>query len=490
MTASKAQQKLKRYQRLLEVGQIITSEMSFDTLFPLVIEHTNSIMDTEASSVFLFDEKTEELWSLVSTNLKRSEIRIPATQGIAGWVFQHMTHTVVNDTSCDPRFNASVDTKTGFHTKNTLCVPLVTRQKTCIGTLQVLNKREGAFTNDDVDVLTSLSNYVTVALENSRLYDDLKAMNKAKDRAISHLSHELKTPLALISASITAASSKLGSLSGIDRHMAMAERNVRRLLRLQEEIDGIMNETAAEYKTMISRLVEDAFHFVEHQRGADTAYEGALALVSDYIGSIYRTHRESVERISPRGLLHTICQDAKSAMAAREVEIVEDLTDGGEIVANPDAVTKVLEGILRNAIENTPDEGRVEVTTRLDDVHLLIKVRDYGTGITPENQKLIFSGFFHTQDTDHYSTKTPYAFNAGGSGADLLRAKVFSERYGFSIGFESTRCAFIPEDTDDCPGRVSRCPFIRDISGCRASGTTFRLTIPAEGHTPSHGMET
>jgi signal transduction histidine kinase len=469
--------KLARYAELLEVGQIITSEMSFDVLFPLVIEHTNSIMDTEASSVFLFDEKTEELWSLVSTNLKRSEIRIPATQGIAGWVFQHMTHTVVNDTSLDPRFNASVDAKTGFHTKNTLCVPLITRQKTCIGTLQVLNKREGAFTNDDVDVLTSLSNYVTVALENSRLYDDLKAINKAKDRAISHLSHELKTPLALISAAISAASSKLGSLSGIDRHMAMAERNVRRLLRLQEEIDGIMNETAAEYKAMISRLIEDAFHFVEHHRGADTAYEGALALVSDFIGSIYTTHRESVERISPRELLHTICQDARSAMASREVEIVEDLTDAGEIVANPEALTKVLEGVLRNAIENTPDEGRVEVTTRLDDTRLLIEVRDYGTGITPENQRLVFAGFFHTQDTDHYSTKTPFAFNAGGSGADLLRAKVFSERYGFSIDFESTRCGFIPEDTDDCPGRVSRCPFIRDISECRASGTTFRLTM-------------
>jgi len=481
MGVSKSQQKLKRYKSLLEVGQIITSEMSFDILFPLVIEHTNSIMDTEASSVFLFDEKTEELWSLVSTNLRRSEIRIPATHGIAGWVFRHMTHTVVNDTSCDPRFNASVDAKTGFHTKNTLCVPLITRQTTCIGTLQVLNKREGAFTNDDVDVLTSLSNYVTVALENSRLYDDLKAMNKAKDRAISHLSHELKTPLALISAAISAASSKLGSLSGIDRHIAMAERNVRRLLRLQEEIDSIMNETAAEYKAMISRLIEDAFHFVEYQQGlAPGVCEEALALVSGYLDSIYRTHRESVERISPRELLHKICQDARSAMGQRQVEIVEDLTDGGEIVANPDALTKVLEGILRNAIENTPDEGRVEVTTRLDDTRLLIEVRDYGTGITPENQKLIFTGFFHTQDTDHYSTKTPYAFNAGGSGADLLRAKVFSERYGFSIGFDSTRCGFIPEDTDECPGRISRCSFIDDVSGCRASGTTFSLTIPLE----------
>jgi signal transduction histidine kinase len=482
MGISKTQQKLERYRRLLEVGQIITSEMSFDVLFPLVIEHTNSIMDTEASSIFLIDEKTEELRSLVSTDLKKSEIRIPATHGIAGWVFQHMTHTVVNDASGDPRFDAAVDAKTGFRTRNILCVPLVNRQKACIGTLQALNKRRGAFTDDDVEALTSLSNYATVALENSRLYEDLKAMNKAKDRAISHLSHELKTPLALISAAIGAASAKLTNttVSGIEGNMAMAERNVRRIFRLQEEIDGIMNEKATEYQTTISRLVEDAFHFVEHQRGVDPAYEGALALVSDYIGSIYKTDRESVERISARELLHGVCDACRSAMAERKVEIAEDLTDEGEITGNRIALKKVFEGVLRNAIENTPDEGRVEVTTRLDDTHLVVEVRDFGTGITPENQKLIFTGFFHTQETDHYSTKTPYAFNAGGSGADLLRAKVFSERYGFSIGFESTRCAFIPEDTDECPGRISRCPFIDDVSGCRASGTTFCLTIPLE----------
>jgi signal transduction histidine kinase len=484
---SRDQQKLARYEKLLEVGHIVTSEMSFDVLFPLVIEHTNSIMDTEASSIFLLDEKTEELWLLVSTDLKRSEIRVPATQGIAGWVFEHMAQTVVNDTSRDSLYNPSIDAKTGFHTRNILCVPLVTRQKVCIGTLQALNKCQGIFTGDDVEVLTSLSNYVTVALENSRLYEDLKAMNKAKDRAISHLSHELKTPLALISAAIGAASAKLGSFSGIEGNMAIAERNVRRLMRLQEEIDGIMNEKTGAYRATISRLIEDAFYLVEHLKGADPAYKGALALVSDFISSIYKTECESVEKIFPSKLVHDICDATRSAMGTREEEIVEVLIGEAEVITNQDALKKVLEGILRNAVENTPDEGRIEVATHLDGTCLVVKIRDFGTGITPENQRLIFTGFFHTQDTDHYSTKTPYAFYAGGSGADLLRAKVFSERYGFSIAFESTRCAFIPEDIDECPGRVSRCKFIHDISECRASGTVFSVTIPI-GETAEEGL--
>jgi len=78
-----------------------------------------------------------------------------------------------------------------------------------------------------------------------------------------------------------------------------------------------------------------------------------------------------------------------------------------------------------------------------------------------------------------YSTKKPYQFNAGGGGSDLLRTKVFSERYGFSVEFESTRGQFIPDDTDECPGKISECPFIETRSECFSSGgTTFSVRFP------------
>ena len=156
-------------------------------------------------------------------------------------------------------------------------------------------------------------------------------------------------------------------------------------------------------------------------------------------------------------------------MGSREVWIVEDLPGEVGIATNRSALERVFEGILRNAIESTPDEGRVEVTAGVSNGHLVIHFRDFGTGITEENEKLIFTGFFHTQDTDHYSTKTPYAFNAGGAGADLL-GESLSERYGFLVEFESTRCAHLPDDTDECPGRISRCLFAKNESPCQAWG--------------------
>lgn len=475
------EQKAERYAKLLRVGQIITSEMNLEALFPLIIQHTNGIMDTQASSIFLYDKKPNELWSLVSTDLKKNEIRIPATYGIAGWVFQNRAPTIVNDTLSDPRFDADGDEKTGFRTRNILCVPLINRQKECVGTLQALNKNTGNFTDDDVEMLSSIADYATIALENSRLYEELKAMNKAKERAIDHLSHELATPLALISSTLTKISSGLSQakVAGLEKSMIIAQRNLKRLMRLQEEIDNIVRERLVEDRAKITRIIEDAIHFIEYQNGVRRGeYGKVLNLLSDYLDSIYKVGEERTERFFVGDFLKSVCDDTRRAMGQREVEIVQDFDRGVTVIANRSALEKVCSGILRNAVENTPDQGRIEVTAKIEGDQMVIRFRDFGTGVTTENQRLVFTGFFHTQDTDYYSTKAPYDFNAGGSGADLLRAKVFSERYGFEIDFESTRCSYIPEDIHECPGRISLCQSISNRSDCFASGTIFSLRIP------------
>jgi len=72
-----------------------------------------------------------------------------------------------------------------------------------------------------------------------------------------------------------------------------------------------------------------------------------------------------------------------------------------------------------------------------------------------------------------YSSKRPYDFNAGGKGADLLRMKIFSERYSFKIDMVSSRCRFIPKESDICPGRISKCAFCENKEDCYHSGGTI-----------------
>src|SRR6185295_6979121 len=109
------------------------------------------------------------------------------------------------------------------------------------------------------------------------------------------------------------------------------------------------------------------------------------------------------------------------------------------------------------AIENTPDEGRIEVSARPAEKDGLaaIEIRDFGVGITAENQRHLFDGFYHTQDTPSYASRSSYEFDAGGKGLDLLRVRAFAGRYGWTLTFESERCRFIPREADICPGRIS-----------------------------------
>lgn len=120
-----------QYKQIYNVGQIITSEMNMGVLFELIIDQTNQIMGTERGSVFLYDEKSAELWSLVATGMKKNEIRIPSDYGVAGSVFKNKTPLIINDAYNDPRFYAEVDKLSGFRTKNILCIPSINQKGDC-----------------------------------------------------------------------------------------------------------------------------------------------------------------------------------------------------------------------------------------------------------------------------------------------------------------------------------------------------------------------
>jgi signal transduction histidine kinase len=471
--------RLRRYKKAFHVGQVIASEVDRDRLFEVIIHQTNEVMESIRSTVFLHDDKADQLWSLVGVGLKKREIRIPSDYGVAGWVFQHRAPVTVNDAYNDPRFYSEVDKKSGFRTRNIMCVPLISWSGHCIGALQSLNKSSGDFTDDDMELLTFISHYVTVALENMTFFEELKALNKAMERAMNHLSHELKTPLALIR---TIFDRFLKDLNEGDdpKHARMIHRgirNVKRLTDLQGKIDDILGLKAYEEKDKLRYMVASAADFVEEcSEESDERHVEALALVLKRIESVYDIENPQTTRISLHELLNDISNEAISSMQERDLEIIRDFEKGHVVNADERILRKVFEGLLKNAVENTPDEGKIEVGLRGTGHEICIDFCDYGLGISPQNQNLIFHGFFHTQDTMNYSSKRPYQFNAGGAGSDLLRTKVFSERCGFSVGFESTRCRFIPDDRDECPGRISNCRFVRTRSDCLSSGgTTFSV---------------
>ena len=132
-------------------------------------------------------------------------------------------------------------------------------------------------------------------------------------------------------------------------------------------------------------------------------------------------------------------QKAKQRASQRNLRFVVEGAEDLVLHLDRKVLEDTLEGLLKNAVENTPDEGLIRILIEQRAPGPVLKVEDFGIGITAENQAFIFDGFFHTQATDLYTSKKPYDFYAGGKGLDLHRMKLHGERFGFDLSLESRR---------------------------------------------------
>ncbi len=172
---------------LLEVTTAISSELQLKPLLVKIMESIVSILEAERSTLFLYDEKTDELWSTVALGLQNKEIRIPSHAGIAGSVFTTGETINIPDAYSDSRFNPEVDRKTGFHTRSILCMPVVNRFSKTIGVSQVLNKHGGPFNRRDEKKLKAFSSQAAVAIENAKLFDEVLNMRNYNEAILESL---------------------------------------------------------------------------------------------------------------------------------------------------------------------------------------------------------------------------------------------------------------------------------------------------------------
>ena len=170
-----------------ELSKLFDLESNIDNVLAVSMYKLNQLMDSERSSIFLFDPLKQQLTSFSSQDLEKKEIRIPKSSGVSGWVFEHRMPAIVNDTDSDSRFYSGVDDMTGFRTRNLICTPLIDYKERCSGTLQSLNKKSGDFTTDDLELLDLTARLVAVAISNSRRYDEILTTNMARKKLINKI---------------------------------------------------------------------------------------------------------------------------------------------------------------------------------------------------------------------------------------------------------------------------------------------------------------
>jgi signal transduction histidine kinase len=487
-----------KLQSLLELGQLIGLDLQIDGMLLQIAQKAAEVMGADRCSLFLYDTITDELWSTVALGMKGQVIRIPSSVGVAGYCFKTGESVNLEDAYADPRFNRDVDAHTGYRTQSLLCMPIFNRNGQTLGVIQLLNKNDGVFTKEDETFLRTFGNHASVFIEMAQLqkariealeqsHEELRRLNRAKDKAIHHLSHELNTPLAIIQGTIRLLKRKLqnsASFNEWEKFFDILEKHLSRLFDIQQEADSILRSYP---KLDEGLLQEELDRFLGSPKAVSEIPVDLIAQWNDLKTKItqYLPGKSAPLQPIPLSLsVQRILEEIKQKAKHREVLFLVEGRKDLYILTELKVFGEVLEGLLKNAIENTPNEGMIKIISEKAGARVLLKVQDFGIGITGESQKYIFDGLFTTQETELYSSRRPYDFNAGGKGLELLRMKVYGQRFGFDLSAESRRCIHLPTDRDSCPGRISFCHHCRKIEDCLFSGgSTFCVSFPASVET-------
>ena len=171
----------------------VTAEIDLSALLKRVMEEATRMLNADRATLFLNDEKTNELFSRVAMGEGIGEIRLPNTVGIAGSVFSSGKTMNIPYAYADLRFNPSFDKQTGYFTRSILCVPVTNKNGKVIGCTQVLNKKGGKFTEEDESRLKAFTQQVAIALENAKLFDDVSKSRKYNESMLSSMSNGVIT---------------------------------------------------------------------------------------------------------------------------------------------------------------------------------------------------------------------------------------------------------------------------------------------------------
>ena len=397
--------RLNDYLRLIDIARDLASTLDLDVLLARIVQAAVEISGAEAASILLYDETSQQLYFLVSTNIDEptlSGLIVPLDGSIAGWIVNNRKPVRIMNVHEDPRFYSTIEAITGLATKSLLGIPLLTKNK-IVGVLEVLNKPKGRFTDKDESMLLVLGAQAAVAIENARLFQ--------QSDLISEFVHELRTPL-----------SSLGTASYLLLRPELPQE------RRDQIIHNIHNETM--------RLNDMASSFLDLARleSGRVQFRKTLFSIADLMFE---------------------CKDviASKAMEENIQLIVESPEEIPLLEADRDKIKQVVLNLLSNAVKYSRPNGTVILGAEVIDNEIAIYIRDTGVGIPDESLPHIFEKFYRVRE---------HEMRASGSGLGLSICKQIIYGHGgrmevkSKLGEGTILMVFLPRSRKPQPGEKEK----------------------------------
>ncbi len=357
-------QRVAEVTHLYDITRTVTSTLDQEQIFDLVTARIREMFRVEAGSLLMLDEDTQELEFVASQLGERDPprgLRIEVDKGIAGHVALTQQPMIVNDAYNLSEFYREVDQLTGFITRSILCVPLMVQDR-CIGVLELLNKHNGAFTQEDLEKLRNVAGSVAIALENARLFREAQNLNEDKSRFMAALAQELRSPLTAIKGYSIMALSEAeqphgGASTSIDR--------------IEESTEHLIN------------LMEDLLDITRLETG-ETQLDLQPVSISQIVAQISSAFEQ---RLTERSLRLTTKVNGRLP----------------SVYGDQERISQVLKSLVTNAYQYTLPKGRLAIGAqrheprpglKVDGEWIVVSVSDTGIGIAPEDQPRVYERFF------------------------------------------------------------------------------------------------
>src|SRR6478735_9091232 len=208
-TAEAAEDQLEQLRFLHEVARLATTARTWDELLETVIDRTRDILHADVSSLYLLDRDGAYLTLAATNGLDRFQIgraRVPFGEGVTGIVAAERRPLVIPDVKADNRFLWVRGIDQRRFVASMLSVPLSWHDQT-VGVLNVQTEQPRTFSASDVAQLSAVADLLAGIVEKGRQQSEaearvesLKAIDEARSELIALVTHELRTPLAVVRA--------------------------------------------------------------------------------------------------------------------------------------------------------------------------------------------------------------------------------------------------------------------------------------------------
>ena len=369
-----------RYKRLLELSRDLSSTLDLDSLLNHIVKASAELCGAEAASILLYDQVKDQLYFRATSNLDTplmSELIVPVSGSIAGWIVSNRQPVIIDQVQRDPRHFNAIGRLTNIETRSILGVPLL-RKDRVVGVLETINKQNGDFTPEDQDLMMALGAQAAIAIENARLFQ--------QSDLISEFVHELRTPLASLSASAYI----------LLRPEVPEERRTKIIQTMQQEI---------------SRLSDMASAFLDLARldSGRTRFQFSSVLIGEILEECSIVMHEKIDE--------------------RQQNLVVEIPPSPiEISVDRDKLKQVLLNLLSNANKYSPPGSTIRLSVKTTSDEIILQVIDNGHGIPPKYISHLFEKFYRVPATEQ---------EAPGTGLGLYICKHIIDAHGGKINVES-----------------------------------------------------